>query len=926
MANTPYPLPRQTRESTIQVGNGTAGPYGPSLYRVFDIEDVRVYLQAEDEESFTDVTSNCVVTKTAGEGYDTFSVMFAGPVPATSRWYHAAKRVANRSVAVTRAGTLVSDELEKELSKQATVLQELRRDFRRSLHIVDPIDLLPLPQPEPGKVLAGNSTGDGFVNAPMSEADLAAEVDAAHQSRIGSEQARDASVAAADAANNRASLARAWAESATPPAGAGTESARTAANRATAQAGLAATEADRAALARDAAEDAVQYDYLVADNTALNAIVGMTSGQRAFVRSTEHVWHYDGAAWVDDGLAPTAQKANKSDVDGLRDSLMTVQQVVGVLEDPLTDGAVAASAGTYTFGRPIAKDGKGIVFNFYSRAAGTVRAQIVSRSGITNTVVRELAVAASAGVNRFAFPEVEYFAGQFVGIRTEGGFVAFTANTDGNNGGFWAGSQTSEGNSYDDASLGAGEFKVRFELQDQIVTGERVLEQEVEIAGLRTQIGNDDATSLAIGRPLDATLVDGVNVGNSTYAYVFPAEEALILEEVRAFVRVPGVLKLRVFDDDGANLVRSGDDVEIQFGSSGEHILTNVPGLILRPGQRVGLHRGTCYLATTTDGGDSGGLYIGTGDVTNFAKGGVNSSARIQLSLRFKPYTLTERVAILDRRVEDIEQNGGGGGGEVDLLPHDTHAFHLVWMLGESHVVGQATTFSSDIPSGRGYRYRRATTSLEHLQDPTGNSGNAIVGEGRGSWGPPVGQTLLDMTHGAAGAIIVNSGHGSTTVANWASAGGAWTQAKADWDSAIAAIKAAKLPVSGVSVVVGIGSNDAYAGTSKAAFKAGLLDLIERARAYVAAGDAVPVSLVMTGPFANGDHAAAVLDCQQAQAELARGEPGIFMATSAPKFAHELGWFMDNVHFNQTANMAIGPAIAVVALTYGAGLYPAGLE
>tara|TARA_R100000655_G_scaffold110096_1_gene167561 strand:- start:308 stop:2851 length:2544 start_codon:yes stop_codon:yes gene_type:complete len=79
-----------------------------------------------------------------------------------------------------------------------------------------------------------------------------------------------------------------------------------------------ATGADvvAAEAARDAAEDAVQYNYLVADDAARGDITGMVTGERAYVRATEHVWRYNGSAWVDEGEAVTASKADKTYVNG----------------------------------------------------------------------------------------------------------------------------------------------------------------------------------------------------------------------------------------------------------------------------------------------------------------------------------------------------------------------------------------------------------------------------------------------------------------------------------------------------------------------------------------------------------------------------------------------------------------------------------
>ncbi|RWN78080.1 MAG: hypothetical protein EOS02_09985 [Mesorhizobium sp.] len=128
MSATPYPLPRETRESAILVGNGTVGPYGPSLYKIFDILDVVVLARATGEDFFSDVTDQVTVTKTTNAAYDTFSVTFDAAVPASTEWQHQARRVAERAVAVTRAGTIDSNQLEKELSKQATTQSEMRRD------------------------------------------------------------------------------------------------------------------------------------------------------------------------------------------------------------------------------------------------------------------------------------------------------------------------------------------------------------------------------------------------------------------------------------------------------------------------------------------------------------------------------------------------------------------------------------------------------------------------------------------------------------------------------------------------------------------------------------------------------------------------------------------------------------------------------
>lgn len=653
----------------------------------------------------------------------------------------------------------------------------------------------------------------------------------------------------------------------------------------------------------------------------------------------EYRWSDDPAGWerigdlADDAVVGEVQAARlgapalADQMQVLKertDALIAVQEIIGDTADPLGDLDTTAVLATYTFARPITKSGRGIAFYCYSRlSGGEVFVQLVSRDGTTNTVDWEGSFTLTAGENAVVFPDVDYVAGQHVGLYTPAGRIALTGHIDGNNGGYWSTfSHVTQGNSYTSGTLAAGRFAVRYELLEQAATGPRMAVAEEAIRTLEVTVGDSGDDTISIGRPADAVLIDGSDIGVNTYAYVEPAEEPLVLHTLDVFARKAGTMIARVLEEDvdGVTLKRVGPDYEIVIPTTGAQTLTDVPAVPLAPSQRLGFNRGSAIIALNTTGGDSGGIYSGAGNVTSFVKGAINSAAQIQLGWGFKPNGLVPQVAALRQKLDDLE-----GGITVDLLPHETRAYHLVWLLGESHVAGRATSFSSSVPAGRGYCYRRATASLGHLEDPTGNDATAVSGSGRGSWGPPIGQAMLDATHGAVGAVIVNSGLGSTTVADWGTSGGAWTQAKTDWDNAVAAIKAAKVPIAAVSIVVGIGSNDALAGTDKAIFKAGLLDMIERAQAYVAAGDVVPVGLIMTGPFADGSSATSVRDCQEAQAELARETAGVFIATSAPKFASDYGWFMDNVHFTQTANDAIAAGAAAFSLARAAG-YPDGLE
>lgn len=189
MTATPYPLPRETRETAILVGNGTPGPYGPTAFKVFDIADVEVWTRAQDAEHW--LKSNVTVTKTAAAELDTVSVTFPAAVPATTEFLISSRRLHSREIAVFKGGVLNVAELEKELSKQGSVLEEIRRDLDRGGSIVPGI---------PGQTLVIGPDGRPLPGADQSQIEAAQENAAqVAADRLIVEEARDVAVAAAGA-------------------------------------------------------------------------------------------------------------------------------------------------------------------------------------------------------------------------------------------------------------------------------------------------------------------------------------------------------------------------------------------------------------------------------------------------------------------------------------------------------------------------------------------------------------------------------------------------------------------------------------------------------------------------------------------------------------------------------------------------------
>jgi hypothetical protein len=167
MTATPYPIPRETRETTVLVGNGTPGPYGPTTFKVFDIADVVVWARAEEETVFADVTDDVTIAKTANLGLDTVSVTFAGSIPATTEFVIQSRRTAERSLAITKGGTLDTAQLEKELSKLAAAMAELRRDVDRAVRPDIGAAAQILPPPVGGRYLAWNSAATKLENRTL---------------------------------------------------------------------------------------------------------------------------------------------------------------------------------------------------------------------------------------------------------------------------------------------------------------------------------------------------------------------------------------------------------------------------------------------------------------------------------------------------------------------------------------------------------------------------------------------------------------------------------------------------------------------------------------------------------------------------------------------------------------------------------------
>lgn len=126
----PYPISRETREEAIFLGSGVA-TYGPFDLKIFDAADLQVWTKLADATEW--VKQTVTITKTANLAFDTFTITFPAIVAETTKIKVLSARVHERSAGLSKGTRLDMDALEKEVTKQGTILQELARDRDRAV-------------------------------------------------------------------------------------------------------------------------------------------------------------------------------------------------------------------------------------------------------------------------------------------------------------------------------------------------------------------------------------------------------------------------------------------------------------------------------------------------------------------------------------------------------------------------------------------------------------------------------------------------------------------------------------------------------------------------------------------------------------------------------------------------------------------------
>jgi hypothetical protein len=182
MTVSPFPIPKQLRQSDIFVGNGGA-VYSGFNFKIFDIGDVEVWTKAGDDDAFELRTA--VVAKVNGLPFDDFTVTFSVAQPVTTQILVRSARLDERSAGVINGTRLDPNATEKEFSKISTEMQELRRDVDRAVHTdFGAPSFLPIPFPDPNKPIVWRQDGRGFENGAETYNGLRGRVDQEVRDRI----------------------------------------------------------------------------------------------------------------------------------------------------------------------------------------------------------------------------------------------------------------------------------------------------------------------------------------------------------------------------------------------------------------------------------------------------------------------------------------------------------------------------------------------------------------------------------------------------------------------------------------------------------------------------------------------------------------------------------------------------------------------
>jgi hypothetical protein len=256
----------------------------------------------------------------------------------------------------------------------------------------------------------------------------------------------------------------------------------------------------------------------------------------------------------------------------------------------------------------------------------------------------------------------------------------------------------------------------------------------------------------------------------------------------------------------------------------------------------------------------------------------------------------------------------------------------LFLVAGQSNAVGQGTASLSPVcVVGTAFEYNALTNSIQHLQDPMGQTSNNLEPAGTGSIGPSFAKTLNSLINQPIYMVSAARGGASNGVKAELSPYGTWddTGNLQVFNSAVNkvnnAIQATGLALSGIIWMQG--ERDANAirtiNETEAEYKTALEKVIARFRTQF--GPKLPFYIVLTGLqgfVTNGVTVATATDANYAvrriQMEVAKNTPNVFVAFTSTNTFFDKGWMKPEtttVHYLQPAYNQIGDSVARLVAT-----------
>lgn len=380
-----------------------------------------------------------------------------------------------------------------------------------------------------------------------------------------------------------------------------------------------------AGLARDAAEDAVQYDYLVPDDAGRTALTGMVSGERAYVRATEHVWLYNGSAWVDQGLSVTSVKADKAYVDASQADIraeLSTTSVIGHTADPIPDGSGSVSANIFVIAKAVAQSCVVNTVRVNSANSGTLKLSSWSKSGNDFTRQDEVSVSVVAGMQTLSGVGLTVNAGEYLGfygaslVETQTGIPA-------DDGGWYVGG--AGGSSFNDAEpTTSTRLSISF---DTMAIG-RVTENTAQIAlkADKSEITKiqDDLYSFGTETIGQIGTIPAGNVALSAglYALEQASSKTGTITSFRCNMQSDATVRIMVFDKTGDTFIVAAETT-VSAVAGYQAISVDLP---IEAGQHVGVQ--SSGLGVLQNVSDTFGWYGGTG-TSSFTDATVSRASRI---------------------------------------------------------------------------------------------------------------------------------------------------------------------------------------------------------------------------------------------------------------------------------------------------------